>query len=244
MILNQQNFSAIGKRSENQDSLAYLSISNDYAVACIADGVGGLLGGKEASSAAVNHFIEPIQKRLSEDKNFNSLEDVLSEMNKMIIKVQEKQNYKKRIGTTFTGLIISKNKITGIHTGDTRCYILRGNGLKQLTEDHTEVARLYQEGKLTKEDYSTYPRKNVIESALGINEKIPIVQKFEFDFQPKDRLILSTDGIHESVSKINFRDISLSSSSSEEFISTLQTYLKRVEPNDNQSMILISYLSK
>ena len=47
-------------RTENQDSSAYSVISSDCAWAVVCDGMGGVHGGKTASSTAVNYIYEYI----------------------------------------------------------------------------------------------------------------------------------------------------------------------------------------
>ena len=75
----------------------------------------------------------------------------------------------KGMATTFTGCLITGNLLNGVHVGDSRLCILRGNGIKQLSENHTEVERLLKAGKIKWEDVETYPRKHILESAVGAN---------------------------------------------------------------------------
>lgn len=235
MKFDIQIYSDIGKRNENQDSLSFKQLNDEILVACIADGVGGKFSGAKASSMSVNYFIE-------NNLNIkNNLKNIILEIHQKIIS-EANNDIDKGMATTFTGIRIYDNKIYGIHTGDTRVCILRGNGIKQLTEDHTEVARLVREGKLTFKESLKYPRRNIIESALGIEDRDPIIFEFEFEIQKGDRIILTTDGVHETIRKRDFRDISTKSKTSEEFLETLVTLLERKEPNDNNSIIVITIL--
>ena len=110
------------------------------------------------------------------------------------------------MASTFTGCSIENLRLNGVHCGDSRLYILRGNGLKQLSEDHSEVAKLLRKGKLSAKEAINYPRRNVLYSAIGAGESIEI-QDFEFSLQPKDRILLLTDGVSGVVSKKQVRDL-------------------------------------
>jgi len=237
MKFDIEYYSNIGKRSENQDSLLF-DISNGELIACIADGVGGKLGGRQASNFSVNVFIENYK---SQNSNPLKLPEIVLNIHKGIILEAQKEKYF-GMATTFTGIILNGSKLYGIHTGDTRACILRGNGIKQLTHDHTEVARLVKEGRISFEESITYPRRNIIESALGIEDVEPLLQNYNFNIIKGDRIILTTDGVHETISKRDFRDISLKSNSSKQFLDTLIEYLLRKEPNDNNSIIVITII--
>ncbi|KOS05109.1 hypothetical protein AM493_02945 [Flavobacterium akiainvivens] len=226
-------YTNIGKRADNQDSYAYRLLGENL-VACIADGVGGQLGGSIASRLSTQYFINNIDKNADEDK----LHNLLSEINSHILNQAVDENY--GMATTFTGVIIKNKIIIGAHTGDTRVCILRGNGIKQLTNDHTEIARLLKEGLISFEDSLSYPRRNIIESALGIRDEFPRIDNFTFDLEYGDRIILTTDGVHENVSKRDLRDISLKSKTSNQFVDILSEYLLIKEPSDNNTFIVIT----
>lgn len=238
MKFDIEYYSDIGKRNENQDSFHYKLLEDDVLISCIADGVGGKLGGGKASNISVNLFINSFKNNKIETVD---LSKTLLEINTEIIKEADTGN-NHGMATTFTGITIKNNLLNGIHTGDTRVCILRGNGIKQLTNDHTEVARFIKEKKISFKESLSYPRRNIIESALGIVERDPILHEFNFEILKGDRIILTTDGVHETISKRDFRDISIKSPKSRDFLDTLILYLKRKEPNDNNTIIVITIL--
>ena len=64
-------------------------------------------------------------------------------------------------------VILTDSFLTIAHIGDSRCYILNGNGFSQITEDHSLVNELVRSGEITLEDAENHPRKNVLLRALG-----------------------------------------------------------------------------
>lgn len=238
MKFDIEYYSDIGKRTENQDSFLFKLVDENVLISCIADGVGGKLGGGQASNISVNFFINQFKDNQIDHIMLSKI--ILDINTKIIEEASNGQNY--GMATTFTGITIKDNILNGIHTGDTRVCILRGNGIKQLTNDHTEIARFIKEKKISFKESLSYPRKNIIESALGIIDRDPILQEFNFEILKGDRIILTTDGVHGIISKRDFRDISLKSNSSKDFLEALILYLKRKEPNDNNTIIVITII--
>ena len=63
------------------------------------------------------------------------------------------------MGTTLTLIISFDYKIYIVHIGDSRAYKINDNGIKQLTEDHSLVAELVKEGKISEGDALIHPQK-------------------------------------------------------------------------------------
>src|SRR4029078_4851588 len=60
------------------------------------------------------------------------------------------------------------------HAGDSRCYLIRGSAITQLTRDHALVAdALLERPDLTESDLSYLPR-NVITRALGMGPTVDV----------------------------------------------------------------------
>jgi serine/threonine protein phosphatase PrpC len=221
-----------GPRNINEDSF-YISESANTIYACVADGVGGFKHGDFASNFIVKEFEKKITINSSVDLNL-----FVNEINRNLIDIAKNELKVDKIATTFTAGIISDKLIRGVHVGDSRICVLRGNGIKQLTDEHSEVGRLVREGKLNPEDRKTYPRKNIIESIIGY-EDLFTMQNFQFDLLVGDRIIFSTDGFHESISKLELRDISIKIKSFEEFCRKLIIELENRILHDNSTFLCI-----
>lgn len=225
-------YTNIGPRKANEDSF-YVSNSNEKIFACIADGVGGLTHGEFASNYVKEEFAMLCKRDEEPD-----LVSFISKANKDLIKIAKSKFNVEIIGTTFTGGIISRNRFWGVHVGDSRACVLRKNGIKQLTNEQNEVGRLISEGKIKSSDKKYYPRKNIIESIVG-SEELFKVQKFEFDLLINDRIILSSDGFHETLTKKEIRDISVKIPSLDEFCRRLIIEIENRILHDNTTFICI-----
>lgn len=224
-------YTSQGPRSENEDSFSVKNCgANLYS--CIADGVGGSKCGRLASKHSVESFMSKIET------SGGRLKEILLEINEEIKSLQEKFPECKGMATTFTGCQIKNYKLLGVHLGDSRLCVLRGNGIKQLTDTHTEASRLLKAGKLSTTDFLEYPRKHIIESALGMAGELTI-QVFDFELLQGDRIILTTDGFHDLIKKYEFRDLSIKSKDLATFGRLLVDLLLSRKLSDNATFVAI-----
>ncbi|MGX8882996.1 PP2C family protein-serine/threonine phosphatase [Methylovorus sp. SPW-M1] len=221
-----------GPRNFNQDYFCLETIANK-TLAAVADGVGGNNGGEIASKTTIDLIMDGFL-------NSKSLEASAYEAHALLLKMGLESPTLMGMATTLTAVSITDQFLMGVHCGDSRAYILRGKGIKQLTQDQTEVAMLLEEGLLTKETVADYPRKNVLTSAIGYSDS-PLVQSFSFDVQPGDRLLLLTDGIYTAISK---REIYSLSAAFKDFAKCCDQILLKVNEagtNDNYTLVGIEF---
>ncbi|MFI5523954.1 MerR family transcriptional regulator [Streptomyces platensis] len=97
-------------------------------------------------------------------------------------------------GSTLTALLRSGSRLTLLHVGDSRAYVLRDSGLFQITHDHSLVQSLIDEGRLTPEEAASHPqRAQLLRSLDGATEFAPDLQLLEA--RPGERYLLCTDGL-------------------------------------------------
>lgn len=191
--------SRIGGRSENQDS--YGSSETPYGfVITVCDGMGGGPGGKTASTIAVNEIITGIKEGNSDDTATNIVIKAVRRANLAIIEKGQENPALKGMGSTCTVLLISKDSAIVAHVGDSRVYQLRGKTKVFRTFDHSMVFDLVKQKVITEEQARLSAQSNVITRALGIKPDIE-VDTIELPYQTGDRFLLTTDGIHGSLSE-------------------------------------------
>ena len=235
MKLDYYSYTNKGPYKGNQDAIDINRIADDCVIACLADGVGGGLHGEEASKLATTYFVNQIN--ITEE----SVTNIAKDIHWKIIELAKVNNAEGKMLTTFTGCLVKENKLYGVHCGDSRLYILRGSGIKQLTEDHTEVNMLLKSGKLSRDDATNYPRKHILNSAFGTLED-PRIDAFQFELMRNDRVLLTTDGTHGLISKLLLRDLSHQSSTVEQFGALIVSKIEEIEPTDNYSIVALEIL--
>jgi PPM family protein phosphatase len=80
------------------------------------------------------------------------------------------------------------------HVGDSRLYRLRGGELERLTEDHTLVAELERQGKITQEEAGRHPQRSIITRALGAERGIK-VDHHTWPARDGDVYLICSDGL-------------------------------------------------
>jgi protein phosphatase len=86
-----------------------------------------------------------------------------------------------------------------VQIGDSRCYHLRDRRLLQVTRDQTLGQDLVDHGALEPEEAASSPFSDLLVQAIGGETDIqPVISKV--DLEPRDTLLLCTDGLTAHVS--------------------------------------------
>lgn len=166
----------------------------------VADGMGGHAGGQEASRIAT-HSIQTYLSDYweSEESSKILLENAFLKANGEILQDQSKHPERADMGTTAVAVMFREDQSWCAHIGDSRLYRFRGAKLHQITEDHTWVARAMKSGDLTADQARIHPWRHILSKCLG-REDVRQVDVQLFDLEPKDRLLLCSDGLTEELS--------------------------------------------
>lgn len=183
-------YSSAGVKASNEDAFTAVMPDNHAArkfkggAACIADGVSCSDNAKLASQTAVNNFAVDYFSTPDFWTVEQSASKVIGSINSWLYQQGAlKQTRVDGFVTTFSALIIKSHTAHILHVGDSRIYLLRDGSLELLTKDHC-----YQQGS---ENYLT--RALGIESSLNLDYKSHTIQL-------NDRYLLTTDGVHDSLS--------------------------------------------
>lgn len=234
MKISFSSISNAGSRHVNEDFLDCWVAKSGETVACVADGLGGMGGGDEASRLAVQEF------RAYLEKFGICQETMLAGARRAHQKIREVQSCgaPSRMATTLTAVALSDNGIVGVHCGDSRAAIARGRGIKKLTKDQSEGQRLFDAGKLGKDELATYQRKHILESALGDREE-PQIDAFQQDLLTGDRVLLTTDGVHNLVFLREMQQLSSTAPTPAELVSRVADVVEHYGPTDNYTMVAL-----
>lgn len=176
---------------------------SDIQIFILADGMGGCNAGEVASKMAVTcakKYIENNIKDTPKDKE-SLIQLIGSSIEYANMIVYEKSLESKEcegMGTTLEVCLIYGNRAYIGHVGDSRIYRIRKELIRKLTQDHSYVQKLVQEGTITKEEAEVHPKKNMLMRALGCNAFVePDVMVR--GFQKEDALIICSDGLTNMV---------------------------------------------
>jgi len=179
-------------RKINEDSL---HVSPELGLLAVADGMGGHRAGEVASGMALQILERELAHRLRKGESpEKALVDSVEHANISIYELSMHNQELRGMGTTITACLIWEGSMLVAHVGDSRAYLMRKNGISQLTRDHSLVQELLRNGGINEEQALLHPHRNVLTRALG-TEKSVKVDLCCTTINSGDLLLLCTDGL-------------------------------------------------
>lgn len=195
-------------RKRNEDSCLIFSSESGghfplspFGFYLVADGMGGHesghLASKVASRAATSHILKEIYiPFLTGDAPPD--DDLIEKTMRDAVHIGHKAIYNpdpaKDGGTTLTIALMLDRELYLAHVGDSRAYWLVDGNLEAITNDHSLVQRLQDEGQLTAEEAEHYQYRNVLLRALGQEDELE-VDTYKRSLPRKGKLLLCSDGL-------------------------------------------------
>ena len=201
----------VGKAREINEDSFYITEDpiSKIQLFILADGMGGCNAGEVASKQAVisaKNYIENNFEDTPKDKDslIQLVASSLEYANMVIYEDSIKDKNLEGMGTTLEVCLIYNNRAFIGHIGDSRIYRIRKEFIRKITQDHSYVQKLVQDGTITNEEAEHHPKKNMLMKALGVNAFVEpdVMVK---GFQKGDILIICSDGL---TNMVDIEDIS------------------------------------
>ncbi len=204
-------------RDLNEDSLLTLeldrvhrSISQPIGLYAVADGMGGHAAGDVASGLVINTMAEKMATDLlvpeltggTDAESFDAqlwLAGAVQAANFAVY--THRQSAGTNMGTTLVAALVIGNTAHIANVGDSRAYLINGDGIRQITTDHSLVERLISLGQITPDEARIHPQRNVIYRTVGDKEEAEI-DFFVQQLNPGDSLLLCSDGLSGKVEDV------------------------------------------
>ena len=225
-------------RSMNQDSV-FASVdpvgplSNLYMV---ADGMGGHQSGDLASRYLVRNLCTYIRETDGEPPEvlLRAVQQVNGELYQLST---EKPEYA-GMGTTLVAATVKDGVLYVANVGDSRLYLVRRDGLKQVTRDHSFVEEMVSMGRMERGSQSYLEKKNIITRAVGIDRRVE-VDLFEVELEEGDYILLCSDGLSNMVDNTDLFRLSFLPGSLEKKAEAMVTLANERGRRDNISVVLV-----
>lgn len=185
----------VRKAQEDSYAVELATVNGDVFVVC--DGMGGHVGGKMASTIAVNSILEFLKKEKYADP-VSALDLALQFANMQILGYADEHPELKGMGTTACVLLLQEANAYIAHVGDSRIYLYLNDKhqLHRITKDHSYVQTLVDAGQITDEEAESHPNKNRITKALGIKKELmPTVPGNPIHVKAGDIFLICSDGL-------------------------------------------------
>lgn len=211
----------------------------------VADGVGGLPGGSNASRTALSSIIDYVVHTMdlyvkldpdAEPGFLAELQRSVERSHERVRQVGEADDEHVGMATTLTMVCIRWPRGYMVHVGDSRCYRLRNGELEQLTKDQTMAQAMVDAGALSPDQAEQSGLKHVLYSAIGASRAEPYT--LTTDVQWDDVMLLCSDGITKHVTDDEIRQALRRSTSAEATCRELVDLTLARGASDNTTIIV------
>jgi protein phosphatase len=206
----------------------------------IADGMGGAAAGEVASSEAISTIVA-LDDDIPGSDILTSLGTAVQRANDQLRAMVEDDPQLEGMGTTLTALLWTGQRLGLVHVGDSRAYLLRDGVLTQITQDHTWVQRLVDEGRITEEEATTHPQRSLLMRALGSGDHVEPDLSIR-EVRAGDRYLICSDGLSGVVSHQTLEDTLASYQGPQETVQELIQLALRGGGPDNITVIIADVL--
>jgi protein phosphatase len=204
------------------ESLGELQSPGREYVFLVADGVGGVPGGREASRTALHAIVDYVLSAMDlyvqldpavEPQFQAGLRRSVEVGHEAVRQAGEADQEHSGMATTLTMVCIRWPKAYIVHVGDSRGYRLRDGQLELITKDQTMAQAMVDAGALSPDQAARSQLNHILYSAVGGSRAEPytVVTDCRWD----DVMLLCTDGVTKHVSDAEIRDALLRSTRAE-----------------------------
>ena len=214
------------KRKENEDRYGVSSYQLDtlgpqpVLLAVLSDGIGGHRAGEIAAELAVEWISQVVADSDAQDPTkiltyaVQAASDAIRDQAKLVVE-------QAGMGATCACAWMIGEKLYTATVGDSRVYLLRDEKILRLSTDHTWVQEAIENGMLLPEEVTGHPNAHIIRRYLGspvapdVDLRLRIIagesdEQAElnqgFKLEPRDRILLTSDGLTDLVSDTEIQD--------------------------------------
>ena len=163
----------------------------------VADGVGGAAAG-EVASATTTYVVTALAMGRPDLDGATLLTQAVAAAHRELQRGTRDDEARQGMATTLTAVLARDDRVTLVHVGDSRAYLLRAGELGRLSTDQTLVQLLIDQGDLRPDQVPAHPFRNVVLRSVNADEAVePALE--ELDLVVGDRLLLCSDGLTDFV---------------------------------------------
>jgi len=226
-------------RQKNEDAFIDL---NDSKLFILADGMGGHQAGDVAANEAVNALCQILKKGLKNaDQSFldsrQTIAQAMEVVNAIVYRMSRNNFDLSGMGTTLCCLHFHPEGAIIGHIGDSRVYRIHNQYLEQLTQDHSLLQQMLEQGR--EDELDEEPLANsILTRALGTEPTVEPTLLTCAPF-PGDVFLLCSDGLSDFVTAREIESILVTAATPEERASRLIQAAKECGGYDNITVIVV-----
>lgn len=174
-----------GPRPENQDAVLVARLDDGRVIAAVADGMGGLEAGAEASRRALEAIETGVRAGVGLEVSVHRAHQAV----RLLAEHDE-------AGSTVVAALIDEHGVEVAHVGDSRAYQLGPMGLVPLTTDHTVASEAAVQGELASREVADSRWGRALSRSLGREGPFEVTTTMGTPISAGGALILTSDGVH------------------------------------------------
>jgi serine/threonine protein phosphatase PrpC len=221
-------------RSANED--AFL-IDEAHQVFAVADGIGGLPGGADASQRIVQ-LLEQTYQHVDADEERADLGELIIGINRILTLEGSEAHPFTGSGSTLTIAQVIADQLLIGHVGDSAAYHLRGDDFEKVTIDHTMEQEFIERAGESARTMMPPEYPHTLTRCVGQNEELRVDQT-RLTISSGDRLLLCSDGLNKVVSNEQIHDMLKADASSAEICQDLVDHANAAGGPDNITAIVV-----
>ncbi|PKM10366.1 MAG: serine/threonine-protein phosphatase [Gammaproteobacteria bacterium HGW-Gammaproteobacteria-3] len=219
MKLECYQLTSAGDREVNQDAMAH-SITDDYGLFIVADGLGGHQAGEKASQFLCQGMLKWAAKyspqiRQRPQAVFSTWVDAaIGEMTRLFAA----DSAASEAHTTCAILYVDAKVVLTAHCGDSRIYRMNPEEILWRTKDHSVPQQLLDKGEIQEHEIGSHPEQNRLTRSINVLKRYPAEINRYPPPVPGETFILCSDGFWEHVKLSEFLELAQLSSGKAELV--------------------------
>jgi PPM family protein phosphatase len=184
-------------------------VDGDRGVYGVIDGVGGHAAGEIAANLAYDVILQRLARPLGTPAE--RVREAIAIANNEIYRRAGESPDLHGMACVVTLAIVTDRVLTIGHVGDSRLYLLRGNGMQKLTHDHSPVGEREDAQEMSEVDAMRHPRRNEVFRDVGSGYRDKDDEEFvevtEVPFAIDCAILLCTDGLTDMLASVTIERI-------------------------------------
>lgn len=239
-----------------RDDTPGLRLFEEGALLCVADGLGGHMGGEIASKLAVSIVKDILNEESPPAEEGDDTPDerdegplpllraAIQKANDSIFQTnRDLVRGKRPMGTTVLATILAPRKAYVANVGDSRAYHIRDGEIIARTEDHSWVDEQVKLGMMSKAEAETDRRKNIVTRCVGTHPDTS-VDTYRWHIVPGDMILMCTDGLVNMVSDADIRNEFIRGGTAADIAQRLVSQANENGGKDNITVVVASISPK
>jgi serine/threonine protein phosphatase PrpC len=196
-----------GRVRTNNEDLALIDL--DRGVYGVIDGVGGHAAGEVAAAIARDVILQRLARPLGTPAE--RVREAIAIANNEIFRRADQSPAHHGMTCVVTVALVTDGLLTIGHVGDSRLYLLRADGMRKLTHDHSPIGEREDAREISEADAMRHPRRHEVFRDVGgayrDKDEPDFVEIIEESMAPDCAILLCTDGLTDMVPSATLEQI-------------------------------------